>query len=99
MKTIVKSILIISVLISTSSIAAEPVNDPKISYLLNKTNDVNCQKFRGVIRKNCELTTAILNTTYSEYCSTTKCESASIEDMMAWLELKKSIISKIKASK
>jgi hypothetical protein len=94
-----KCFLLATIIISVSSIAKEPVQDPKISYLVNRIDKLNCDKFQGIIKKNCELTTKMLSTTYSEYCITTKCEESTIEDMIAWLDLKKAIIVNIKSNK
>lgn len=87
------------IFLSIPLMASEPVQDPNINYLIDKTKIVNCSKFSGLVKQNCELTTTILSTTYSEYCTTTNCNDAKIEDMLAWLELKKSIITNIKSNK
>ncbi len=80
------------------TLANEAEIEPNISYLLDKVEKINCSKLQGIVRKNCELTTTILNASYKEYCITTKCEDATIEDMLAWLKIKRDLIDSIEVN-
>lgn len=82
-------------LISCLTHADDTIKTQTVDVLAKRTGEVPCERFKGTVRKNCELTTKILSTSYSEYCSMHDCKTSKMEDMMAWLERKEAMIAKL----
>lgn len=82
-------------LMSYFTYADDKIISQTVDVLAQRTGEVPCKKFKGTVQKNCELTTKILSTSYSEYCSMHNCKTSKMEDMMAWLERKEAMIAKL----
>jgi hypothetical protein len=83
-------------MLSSANAAGKVTQTESISYLNSRTDSIRCDKFKDPIKKNCVLTTLILKGSYQEYCLNTDCDTATIDDMLAWLKQKETILSKIK---